>query len=171
MKKIITTVSLLFCLTSIAQQHNNFRGNTVDHFNYFIVVDPVASIDDGLNIGVGIEAVSSINGVIPIYVGVQYRTMPVLEDGYNEFVGRIGLPFVSGFYGEWEYRVGIELGFVRRYDWSPTFSYDVGLAKSFGDSGIYLFTRLGRQKREDFKLYDAPAVFQWKGDVGIGCKF
>lgn len=173
MKKIITATLLIFCLTSLAQQHDNFRGNSTDRFNYYLICDPVASIDDGLNIGIGIEYVGSIPGLIPIYVGAQYRTMPALEDGYNELVGKIGLPFVSGFNAEWEYRIGIQLGVVKRWTTAPTFKAEIGFSHNidFGSFEVEVFIDGGYQWREDFKLYDAPAKWQGYGNAGLKKRF
>jgi len=164
MKKLISWL-LLTLAVAMSYGQSNFRLNTEDQFNVYLVCDPVASIDDGLNIGAGIEYVG------PIYAGLQLRTMPVLEDGYNEFVGKIGLPFVSGYNGEWQYRIGIELGGVMRSDWAPQFGAEVTLVRKLGNSGIFIFGRAGGQTREDQKLYNYDAKWQWKGDVGIGKRF
>ncbi len=160
-----TIFLLLLTTMAFGQQHRNFRLNTVDHFNYYLTSDPVASIDDGLNIGIGIEYVG------PIYAGLSFRTMPVLEDGYNEFVGNIGLPFVSGYNGDWEYRIGISLGWVKRIEIAPVAMGEIKLSKSFFDNSFYIFAGCGYQWREDFKLYAADAKWQKKCDVGIGKRF
>ena len=165
LKPLMAFLIILITFTCVAQQHDNFRLNNVDMFNVFVVVDPVASIDDGLNIGLGFEYVG------PIYAGLQLRTMPVLEDGYNEFVGKIGLPFISGYDGEWQYRLGIELGGVMRSDWAPQFGAEVALHRKIGDTGFYVFARFGGQTREDQKLYNYDAIWQWKGDAGVSYRF
>jgi hypothetical protein len=157
---------LLFTIVNgYSQQHNGLRLNDVDQFNWYIMGDPVASWKDGINMGAGFEYQG------PIYAGLSYRTMPVLEDGYNEVVGNIGFPFISGYRGEYEYRIGVQAGWVHRKVWGPTFAFQLGFKKSIGGNGWYIFTQGGWQWRDDWRQYSAPAEWQAKGDLGIGKRF
>jgi len=163
MKNLIILV--LFTIVSNAQQHNKLRLNNVDQFNVYTMIDPVASWKDGLNIGAGFEYQG------PIYAGPSIRMMPALEDGYTEIVGNIGFPFISGYRGEYEYRIGVQLGYVKRKEWGPTFAFQLGFKKSIGGDGWYIFTQGGWQWRDDWTQYSTPAAWQAKGDIGIGKRF
>ena len=158
---------LMWCAlfaTALNYGQSNFRLNKVDSFNFAIVIDPSASIEQkGLNIGAEIE----YNG--SIYTRASVTSFSSLKGGYLDFVGAVGLNFTSGYFEQLRYYGGIRGGIiVRGGDGHPTAGIECGIDYTIGRWVLGL--RATRDRRGDFEFYNEEPEMRNSGFVKIGWK-
>jgi hypothetical protein len=160
MKKLIF---LLLAVTSLNAQALKF--NDVEYFTASIIVDPSASIkENGLFIGSEIEYVGLI------YTRVGISSFAVLEDGYIEAIGGIGLNLTSGYFNTTRYYFGGRLGVINRQSTNPTAGVEAGFDINLGES-FFLGLRATYDYRSDQEFYDYPNHMQYSGFIRLGYKW
>lgn len=158
---------LMWCAlfaTALNYGQSNFRLNKVDSFNFAIVIDPSASIQEsGLNIGAEIEYIGSI------YTRVSVTSFSSLEGGYLDFVGTVGINFTSGYFEQFRYYAGVRGGIiVRESNGYPTMGIECGIDYTIGR--LVLGIRATRDRRGDFEFYNESPEMRNSGFVKIGWK-
>jgi len=161
---ILILIVILALICGVANAQSNFRLNRVDSFNFAIVIDPSASINEsGLQIGAEIE----YNGTI--YTRASISTFAALEGGYVDFIGAAGLNFTSGMWEQIRYYAGLRAGIISRSgNGYPTLGTEIGIDYVIGS--LVLGVRMTRDKRGDFEFYNEPIEMRNSGFVKIGVK-
>ncbi len=152
MKKLI----LLFFISNVAFSQG-FRINDTKEANFYVIVDPNASIkENGLNIGIGIEHMEKV------YVGASVTNFAVLKDGYTEVIGSFGVPFTSGHFSKTKYYIGLRAGYIFRKATYPTAGLEAGINQKITEK-ISIGVKITYIYRSDFEFYDFPNEFRPSG--------
>lgn len=158
MKKLLIIVFLMSGICSA----QSFRLNTTDSFNFSVVVDPMASIEEsGLNIG------AEINYVGTVYTRASITHFAKLKDGYTDVIGAFGIVFTSGYFEQTQYYLGGRLGVIIREAANATAGLEAGIDRKITDN-IVLGIRGTYDYRSDFEFYGAPNAMQYSTFVKIG---
>ena len=161
MKQIIILL-ILFPFFTFAQ---GLKLKDTEDFTISIIIDPRASFKEKeLFIGGEIE----YSGAIYTRVGIS--NFAVLEDGYTEIIGGIGLNFSSGYFEKFRYYTGIRLGIIKRQSVNPTAGFEAGMDFMISDN-LFIGIRATYDYRSDFKFYDYPNEMRGSGFIRVGTKF
>lgn len=161
MKKLF----ILLVLPTILFSQSNFRLNDKEFFVVSIVLDPNASIKEhGLNIGAEIEYVGAI------YTKLSVTSFAVLQDGYIDTTGSLGLSFTSGYFNKVRYYTGGRLGLIHRKATYPTAGVEAGIDVMLSDR-IFAGVRSTYDYRSDFEFYDWHNEMRYSGFIRLGIKF
>jgi hypothetical protein len=153
----------LFATTCVFGQ-SNFRLNKAETFNFAIVIDPSASIEQkGLNVGAEIEYIGLV------YTRASVTSFTALNSGYLDFIGAAGINFTSGYFEQFRYYAGVRGGvIVRDSNVYPTMGLECGIDYTIGK--LVLGLRATRDRRGDFKFYNEEPEMRNSGFIKIGWK-
>jgi hypothetical protein len=160
MKQILILILILTPLTSFSQR--GFRLNDKEFFATAIVLDP--NKEHGINIGVEIEYVG------PIYTKLSVTSFAVLQDGYLDTTGSVGLSFTSGYFNKVRYYTGARIGLIHRRVTYPTTGLEAGIDIMLTDK-VFIGIRSTYDYRSDFEFYDWYNEMRYSGFIKIGLKF
>lgn len=137
-----------------------------EYFTASVIVDPRASLSqNGLFIGAEIEYTGKI------YTRLGVANFAVLEDGYTEMMGGIGMNVKGIFLGK-DFRnyAGIRLGVVNRKSGNGTAGVEIGTETDISDN-VFIGIRGIYDHRSDSAFYNYPNEMKFTGLVRIGYKF
>jgi hypothetical protein len=161
----------LICLTLAAilvtaiANAQDLRFNDKEYFTASMILDPNASIkESGLFIGGEIEYVGLI------YTRIGIANFAVLEDGYTEAIGAIGLNLTSGYFDKVRYYAGGRLGVIKRQATNATAGVECGFDFLLGETA-FVGLRAVYDYRSDQDFYDYPNEMRYSGFIRLGFKF
>jgi len=155
-----TLIILLLSMTAVAQ--SNFRLNKVDSFNFAVVIDPSASIqENGLHIGAEICYTGSV------YTRFGFSHFSKLKDGYTDIIGGIGIVFTSGYFERTTYYSGIRLGVIIRKATNASAGFEAGIDHKINGS-LILGVRGTYDYRSDWQFYGSENGMQYSTFLKIG---
>ena len=164
-RNLIIMIIIALIVACSAATAQNLRFNETEYFTASIILDPYASVkSNGLFIGAEIEYVGLI------YTRAGIANFAVLEDGYTEVIGAIGLNLTSGYFEKVRYYAGGRLGVIKRQSANATAGLEAGIDLSLGES-FFIGLRATYDYRSDFAFYDYPNEMRYNGLVRVGVKF
>lgn len=141
-----TLLLLLICQLSFGQ----FRFVDTEFFTARLSVDPYASFKEG-----GINFVSEIEYVGPIYVKVGVESFDVLRGSYRDMHAGLGLSFTSGYFEKVRYYAGVRAAKVHRGSYGAyrlNYGLEAGIDLDIADNWS-LGYRATFDKRHDQEIY------------------
>ncbi|GIZ08352.1 hypothetical protein [Flavobacterium sp. UMI-01] len=136
-----------------------------EDFTLSVITDPRASFkESGLFIGAEIE----YSGTIYTRLGIS--NFSVLQDGYTEAIGGIGLNLTSGYFDNIRYYAGVRLGVIKRAMTNATAGVEAGIDFKISDKA-FIGLRTSYDYRSDQKFYDYPNHMVGSGYIRIGTNF
>jgi len=156
---------LMWCAlfaTALTYGQSNFRLNKTESFNFAIVVDPSASINEsGLNAGIEICYTGSV------YTRLGVTSFAKLKDGYTDIIGGIGVVFTSGYFERTTYYSGIRLGVIIRQEANGSAGLEAGIDHKISNN-LILGIRGTYDYRSDWEFYGADNGMQYSTFLKIG---
>jgi hypothetical protein len=141
--------------------------NAQDKFNVSVYVDPGASIKEkGIDFGAEIEYHNKT-----IYTKAGFQNFAVLQGGYTDIAGGIGLNKRIGIFEKFRVFGGVRLGFIFRGDYTyPLAGAEFGLDYKITEK-IFIRWRNTYDYRSDFKFSGAKPKGVDSNSVGVGIEF
>ena len=157
MKRLLT-----FALLTIS-----FMVNAQDKFNVSVYVDPSASIKEkGINFGAEIEYNNRT-----IYTKAGFQFFSVLEGGYTDISGGIGLKQRLGTFDKHRIYTGVRLGFIfRGSETYPLAGGELGYDYNLTDK-FFVGVRTTGDYRSDFDFWGGEAEVRYSGFIRVGYNF
>lgn len=164
MKKLLIIAFLALGMGVSAQP--SFRFIDKEYFTFSAYVDPSASIkESGLNIGAELEVVSYAK-----YVKIGLQSFTVLEGGYTDLTGGVGVNVTSGNFDQYRAYAGGRLGLVNRGKFIyPLVGAEGGVDLNIGK--MFIGVRATADYRSDFVFTDGVAQIRYSGFVRVGAQF
>ena len=160
---IIKIVLFLIFPLLITAQGLQLKDN--EDFTISFITDPRASFKEG---GFFIGAEIEYSGTIYTRVGVS--NFAVLQDGYTELIGGIGVNFSSGYFDNVRYYTGVRLGVIKRKAGNATAGLEAGIDFKLGDKA-FIGLRATYDYRSDQEFYDYPNHMIGSGFIRLGTNF
>jgi len=150
MRKIIFAL-LIFSQITQAQ----FKLNKTEYFTVSASIDPTSSFKEK-----GIDIVGEIEYIGIIYAKGGIESFSVLQGGYTDFHGAIGINFTSGLREYWRYYLGVRMATVFR---DGSFAVNYGLESGIDytiSKNIFIGLRATLDKR-----YEQEVIFNWNPEL------
>lgn len=141
--------------------------NAQDKFNVSVYVDPAASIKEkGIDFGAEIEYHNK-----SIYTKAGFQNFSVLQGGYTDIAGGIGLNKRIGIFEKFRVFGGVRLGFIFRGDYTyPLAGIEAGFDVKLNEK-VFLRYRGTGDYRSDFKYSGANPEMRYSSSIGVGIEF
>lgn len=164
MKNLKLLMLLLLAIPMTAQ--TGFRLGDTEYFTASISVDPAASVKEkGLNLVAEVEVVSYWK-----YVKLSIQEFAILEGGYLDASGGLGVNVTSGYFNQWRGYAGFRLGLIARGNYNyPLSGTEIGL--DYNLENLFIGLRATGDYRTDFKFSGAEPEMVYSGFIRIGAKF
>ena len=159
----VKAICLVLLITTPLFSQNKPKLNRTNSLNIGVVVDPRASIKEkGLNIGTQLEYVGWG------YARVSITSFSVLTYGYTDLIGVYGVNFKPRRYDRIRYYAGGRFGYIQRStNIYSTFGLELGMDYRINNL-LLLGMRGTRDKRNDFKIWNAPPEMRQSGYIKLG---
>lgn len=138
-----------------------------EHFNFSTSIEPFSSIKEE-SIDITLELEYEGRG---IYVKTSTQVFPVIEGGYVDLAGGIGLNLSAGQFEDWRLYSGIRLGSIFRGGQTyPLFGFESGVNYNVTET-FFIGLRSTYDYREDFEFWGGESEYRFNGSVRFGVRF
>lgn len=161
MKKLL----ILFVFLTQISFGQDIRINDKEFFDIRVSIDPTSSIKEG-----GLDIVSEIEYVGPIYAKVGFESFSVLHGGYFDIHGAIGVNFATKFDTFRYYAGGRASRVSRGNSWSVDPGLEAGIDYKLSDN-TFIGLRGTLDKRLDQKIFNWKPETKFSGFLTIGYRW